>query len=98
MGAVSQGGTASWGSDDRVDTGRTLASTSLPCGAAPRRPEAPLPPRGLVTQPGGPPVAMSDNAVFVYPPTITRAQARARAARLEPRASDDGRELACAAH
>ena len=32
---------------------------------------------------------MSDTSVFVDPPTITRAQARARAARLEPRASDE---------
>jgi len=38
---------------------------------------------------------MSDNTIYVDPPTVTRAQARARAARaraarLEPRVSDDG--------
>ena len=34
---------------------------------------------------------MSTNTVFVDPPAITAAQARARAARLEPKASDDAR-------
>ena len=41
---------------------------------------------------------MSAHTVFVDPPTITRAQARARAARLEPRASDDGRETSVPFH
>jgi len=32
---------------------------------------------------------MSDSAIYVDPPAISHAQARARAARLEPRASDE---------
>jgi len=54
-------------------------------------PRGPPPPRGLVTQPGAPPVAMSANTIFVDPPTVSHAQTRARAARLEPKASVDTR-------